>query len=134
MFNIFSKPPPPPPPKKWFQQPALILTFVAMFVLGPVGIIWNGLTEEMKTMKIEDKENKGAIIQNQLAIKELLTRQQILLQPKAIKLREVQPSVVESKKAVPPDYFNSYMKLSKESQAAYKKYLEKLGYDTEALP
>jgi hypothetical protein len=134
MFNIFSKPPPPPPPKKWFQQPALILTFVAMFVLGPVGIIWNGLTEEMKTMKAEDKENKGAIIQNQLAIKELLTRQQILLQPKAIKMREVQPNVVESKKPVPPDYFNSYMKLPKESQTAYKKYLENLGYNTEGLP
>jgi hypothetical protein len=121
-----------PPVPIYKRQPVLILTLVAMFVLGPVGVIWNGLTEEMKGMKLEDKENKGAIIQNQLAIKELLTRQQMILAPRELKIKN--PEAIQGKKPVPPDYFQAYLKLAQENKVGYKIYLDQLGYDTRGLP
>ena len=123
----FWKRQPPPPPKKLYQQPVLILTLVAMFVLGPIGVIYNGMSEELK-------QSKGAIIQNQLAIKELLTRQQMILAPpKALKI-ETPTTRLQGARPVPPDYFESYMKLSPEHRAGYRKYLENLGYDVRGLP
>ena len=53
MFSRWRQPP-PPPPKKFYQQPALILTLVAMFVLGPVGVIYNTMSEELKK-KVDNK-------------------------------------------------------------------------------
>lgn len=47
---FFRKPPPPPPPP-FYKKPAvvsIILTAVIIFVLGPVGVIYKGMTEELK--------------------------------------------------------------------------------------
>ena len=120
----------PPPEKLWIQKPAWItvmITLVLIFVLGPVGAIYNGMAEDQK-------QNTSAIVQNQLAIKELLTRQQMILAPKAIKLAPIKSTQIQAKKPVPPDYFQAYMKLPKDSQVGYKLYLEQLGYDVRGLP
>ena len=59
IFNRFRSEPPPPPPI-YKRQPiataAVILTLVGMFVLGPVGYLWNGMAEELKAVKAEVKE------------------------------------------------------------------------------
>ena len=126
MFSRWRRPP-EPPPRKWFQQPAVVLTMVAMFVLGPVGVIWNGMTEELKIMRAEDKENKGAIIQNQLAIKELLTRQQMLLMPsKGVLQRTGKADSFNFKKSAPkkltPEEYAQYIKMNTQQQQAYRTY------------
>jgi hypothetical protein len=117
-----------PPPKLWFMKPGwvtIIITLVVIFVLGPVGAIYQGIAEEQK-------QNTSAIVQNQLAIKELLTRQQMILAPKAVKI--IDPAKTAVKKPIPPAYFQAYIQLPKDSQAGYKLYLQQLGYDVGGLP
>ena len=46
---------PPPPPKPFYREKpvataAVILTMVAMFVLGPVGAIYKGKTETIMSL------------------------------------------------------------------------------------
>ena len=126
---------PPPPPKLWIQKPAwvsIVITVVVVLVLGPVGVIWNGMAEEQK-------EHRNAIVQNQLAIKELLTRQQMLIEaPKNLTItgpnatiKKVEPK--SSKPVLSPEQFEKYMQMKPEIQAKYKKYLESRGYDVEGL-
>jgi len=126
---------PPPPPKLWIQKPAwvsIVITAVVVLVLGPVGFIWNGMAEEQK-------EHRNAIVQNQLAIKEILTRQQMLIEaPKNLTItgpnatiKKVEPK--PSKPVLSPEQFEKYMQMKPEIQAKYKKYLESRGYDVEGL-
>ena len=113
---------PPPPLMPFYRKPAvvsIILTVIIVFVLGPVGFIFNGMTEELKSMKGVDKENQGAIIQNQLAIKELLTRQQMIMTPKNVKVMKA--IKLKVKKLTPTEYL-SYIKMSIPQQEAYKNY------------
>ena len=97
MYFSFKKPP-EPPPKKFYQQPALILTMVGMFVLGPIGYLWNGMAEELKkkvdneTLKLmiqkdrdalkrhetKNREQEQAIVENQKAIQVLLREQAVM--------------------------------------------------------
>jgi len=124
---------PPPPPKLWIQKPAwvsIVITVVVVLVLGPVGFIWNGMAEEQK-------EHRNAIVQNQLAIKELLTRQQMLIEaPKNLKITSPNATIKKaepSKPVLTPEQFEKYMQMKPEIQAKYKKYLESRGYDVEGL-
>jgi len=61
VFSRWRQPPPPPPPF-YRRQPiatiGIILTIVGMFILGPVGYLWNGMAEELKNVrsKIETVE------------------------------------------------------------------------------
>ena len=92
-----------PPPKEVFYRKnpiatiAVILTMIGMFVLGPIGAIYNGMTEELKQkvdnktlqlmiekdraeIKRQQKENEKqgqAIVENQKAIQELLIYQKV---------------------------------------------------------
>ena len=153
---MFWRKPEPPPPKKWYQQPAVILTIVAMFVLGPVGVIYNGMTEELKkkvdnsTLQLmiekdrealkrqdealkekgkKDEKQDAAIIENQKTLI-MLREKAIIAKPSNMKI--VTKTKVE-KKALPPDFFEKFIKLEPEIQAKYKRYLEARGYDTEGL-
>jgi len=155
MFNPFRKP--EPPPKKWYAQPALILTIVAMFVLGPVGVIYNGMSEELKKKvdnstlqlmiekdrealqrqgdalkqkQIKDEKQDAAIVENQKTLI-MLRQQTVIIKPQA-ESRMISNKDVK-KKPLPPDFFEKYFKLSPDIQAKYKKYLESRGYDTEGL-
>ena len=52
---IFKKQPPLPPPPIYKRRPiataAIILSIVATFVLGPIGVIYNSMSEELKTVR-----------------------------------------------------------------------------------
>lgn len=150
--------PPPPPPRKWYQQPAIILTIVAMFVLGPVGVIYNGMTEELKKKvdnttlqlmitkdrealkrqsdELKEKEKKdekqdAAIIENQKTLIMLRQQNVAISTPKNMEISKEIKKV--EKKPLPPDFFEKFIKLDPEIQAKYKKYLEARGYDTDGL-
>jgi ABC-type lipoprotein release transport system permease subunit len=159
MFNIFRKPPPPPPPI-YKRQPiataAVILTLIGMFVLGPVGVIYNGMSEELKkkvdnsTLQLmiekdrealkrqdealkkkneKDEKQDQAIVENQKTLI-MLRQQAIIAQPSNMKI--VKKNKVE-KKPLPPEIFEKYILMKPEIQVKYKKYLESRGYDIEGL-
>jgi len=148
---------PPPPPKKFYQQPALILTLVAMFVLGPVGVIYNSMSEELKqkvdnkTLQLmitkdrealkrqadelkekgqKDEKQDAAIIENQKTLIMIRQQQTTIKSPESVK---VMTKAKVMKKPLPPDFFEKFIKLDPEVQARYKKYLELKGYDVEGL-
>ncbi len=127
-MSIFKKQPPPPPPI-YKRQPmasiAVILTMVTMFVLGPVGYLWNG-------MAAENKENRGAIVQNQLAIKEILTRQEMIIKSPSRGGNIIGPATI--KNILTPEEFEKYLSFSKEDRLKYKQYLKSTGKDVSSLP
>lgn len=162
MFEFLKKPPPPPPPI-YKRQPiataAVVLTLVGMFVLGPVGIIYNGMSEELKRKvdnktlqlmiekdrealkrqeealkekKAKDEKQDAAIVENQKTL--LMLRQQaVIMAPKNVEVKKEATITKVQKKPLPPDFFEKYMTMKPEIQAKYKKYLESRGYDTEGL-
>jgi len=162
MFEFLKKPPPPPPPI-YKRQPiataAVILTMVGMFVLGPVGVIYNSMSEELKrkvdnkTLQLmiekdrealkrqeealqkkqeKDEKQDAAIVENQKTL--LMLRQQtVIVPPKNAEVKTESTITRVEKKPLPPDIFEKYINLKPEVQAKYKKYLESRGYDTEGL-
>ena len=128
---MFWRKPPPPPLPIYKQRPiatiAVILTMIAMFVLAPVGVIYDGMTEELK-----GKADNATVILLIKQIKENDDRQwkeiennrkhpeqttisapKNLQMMKAIKLKV--------KKLTPAEYV-SFINMSPEQQKAYKKY------------
>ena len=103
-----------------------------MFVLGPVGAIYNGMTEELK--KKADYDTVILILKQQKENddrqwKEIernrITRQQTtVMTPKILKLKVV----------LTPQEFKSYMEMSSVDRSRYKKYLESTGKDVSSLP
>jgi len=154
MFTLFRKPP-PPPPKKWFQQPAIVLSVIAMFILGPVGVIYNSMSEEIKkkvdneTLQLMIQKDREALQRQEEALKQkdskdekqdaaIIENQKTLLllrQPTGLKVKETETirEVSSVKKPLPPDLFEKYYSLKPEVQVKYKKYLEAKGYDVEGL-
>ena len=72
---FFKREPPPPPEKPFYKKnpaatAAVFLTFVGMFILGPIGIVYNGLTEDLK-----QKANNETILLYMKQQKEIDDRQ-----------------------------------------------------------
>ena len=146
IFNIFRQPPPPPEPI-YKRQPiataAVILTVIGMFVLGPIGAIYKGMTEELKgkadnktvillieQIKENDKRQWEEIQRN---------REQSIKAPKNIKIENNSPSVEKkdtsaSRVALSPEEFEKYMSLAPDVRKKYKKYLQSTGKDVSGLP
>ena len=165
MYNPFRKPEPPPPIYK--RQPlataAVILTLVGMFVLGPVGVIYNSMSEELKkkvdnkTLQLMIEKDREALKRQEAALKEksakdekqdaaIIENQKTLIMirqktaaptaPKSVVVREsskIKASSAVKKKALPPDFFDKFIKLEPEVQEKYKRYLKARGYDVEGL-
>lgn len=135
MFNLFRKPePPPPPPKKWYNQPALILSIVTVFILSPVGVIYKGITEELK--KKADYDTVILILKQQ---KENDDRQWKEIERNREPQQKVSrmvsaPTEIKLKVVLTPEEFEKYISLSPEVRARYKKYLESTGKDVSGLP
>ena len=146
---FFRKPPPPPPPP-FYKKPAvvsIILTVVIIFVLGPVGVIYNGMTEELKT-----KADNTTVILLIKQIKENDARQWKEIErnreqtqrapapPKNVQITG--PRATIQKKEAPqavklvltPEQFEKYLKMGPTVQAKYKTYLQSRGYDVSGLP
>jgi len=138
IFNIFNKPPPPPPIYK--RQPlatlAVILTIIATFVLGPIGVIYNSMSEELKGKA--DNETVILLIEQ---IKENDKRQWEEIQRNRDR-KQITSSIISksinrpasAKKTVPPEMFKTYLSLEPELRTKYKQYLVLKGYDVEGLP
>jgi len=98
MFNPFRKPEPPPPPI-YKRQPiataAVILTLIGMFVLGPVGVIYNGMSEELK--KKVDNKTLQLMIQKD---REALQRQETALKEKGAKDEKQDAAIIENQKTL----------------------------------
>ncbi len=174
-MNWFFKKQQPLPPPIYKRRPiatvAIILSMIGMFVLGPIGYLWNGMAEELKFVKgkveiiqkekvdnenLKDtltelkeqrketretlKEQNESIQMNQIAIKEILTRQQMIIVPKGLKLmgmgieKEVQTDTKKQKTTLSPEEFEKYISMSPKIRAKYKKYLRETGKDVSSLP
>jgi hypothetical protein len=161
IFNLFRQPPPPEPfyKKAPIATAAVILTMIGMFVLGPIGYIWNGMTEELKkkvdnttlqmmiqkdreaiarqTEELKEKDQKdakqdAAIIENQKTLI-MLTSPQVVPFKKKVEVEESYIAPKMEKKSIPPELFVKYWELKPEIQVKYKKYLEHQGYDVSGL-
>ena len=149
----------PPPPKPFYiKQPiatvAVILTMIGMFVLGPIGYLWNGMAEELKkkvdnqTLQLMIQKDREALMRQSEALKEkeridqqqdtaiIENQKTLILYQQALKMSKtiIQPKNVElNKKPIPPELFVKFLKLDAEVQVKYKKYLEHKGYDISGL-
>ena len=135
IFTIFQKPPPPKPIYK--KQPiactAVLLTVIGMFVLGPVGLLWNGMAEEL-----EKKANNETVILYMKQQKETDDRQWEALEqqiqiPKSMILSPPNSLSIE-KPVLTVEQFEKYMSMLPEIRDKYKMYLESRGYDVAGLP
>ena len=141
IFNIFKKPEPPPIYKRQpIATAAVILTVIGMFVLGPIGAVYQGMTEELKGKA----DNKTVILlieqikendQRQWKEIEKNREQQPLSAPKNLSINtEVSKEVSKVKVVLTPSEFETYMALKPEIRKKYKSYLEGTGKDTSGLP
>ena len=166
MFNPFRKPEPPPQPfykKQPIATAAVIITLIGMFVLGPVGVIYNGMSAELKkkvdnkTLQLmiqkdrealqrqeaalkekgkKDEKQDAAIIENQKTLIMIRQRAAAPTAPKSVVIKDtsrIKASSAVRKKPLPPDFFEKFIKLTPEVQEKYKKYLKARGYDIEGL-
>jgi hypothetical protein len=124
---MFSRKPPPPIYKrKPIATAMLVLTMVTIFVLGPVGIIYKGMSEELK--KKADYETVILILRQQKEkddrqweeIKNNRKQQQLaIIAPKNLQMMKA--IELKVKKLTPTEY-GQYIKMTSEQQEAYKKY------------
>lgn len=130
---IFKKPEPPPPIYK--RQPiataAVILTIIGMFVLGPIGALWNGMAEELK--KKADNETVIMLMKQQKENDDRQWQELRDLRNRSQSQTESQTIIKSEKKALTPEQFATYMNMKPEVKIKYKKYLENLGYDITGL-
>lgn len=130
----FRKPPPEPIYKRQpIATTAVVLTIIGMFVLGPVGFLWNGMAEELK--KKADNQTVIMLMQQQ---KENDDRQwQEIRENRNQKLTQevmVEKKIKINKPTLTPEQFEKYISMSPEVQSKYKNYLQNLGFDITGLP
>ena len=136
IFNLFRQPPPPPPFYKArpVATAAVILTMIGMFVLGPIGAIYTGLTEDLK-----EKANNETVLLYMKQQKETDDRQWKAIEkrlepPKGLTIGGKSDTIVKPKVALTPTEFTQYMNMTPERRVAYKKYLERMGKNVSGLP
>lgn len=148
-MSWFRKEPPPPPPRKNYLQPVLQIAvpIIFMIMIGLLGIVYNGLAEEVKTKA--DKESLQLMIQNQKQlietnqktlekqqqniekqndsiqqtlqiIKEVQIEQKMMRQQPAPSGIMMRSGTVE-KPPLSPQEFQQYMKMSPEEKEAFRK-------------
>ena len=164
---IFKKQQPLPPPPIYKRKPiatvAIILTIVATFVLGPIGVIYNSMSEELKNVRgkveVVEKEkvdntilkealddlkeerrdrNKKAEKRDDAIQQNQQAIQKILIRqelsvPKSLKIMGSKSKSVQ-KLALTPEQFEKYILMSPKIRIKYKKYLKETGKDVSSLP
>lgn len=119
---FFQKEAPTPPPLPVYKrQPiaslAVVLTLIGMFVLGPVGVLWNGMAEEL-----DKKADNETVIMLMQQMKEINDRQWEEIknnrsQPKAMINNQVQTQKVE----ITQEIWDYYMTLSPVDKAKFRR-------------
>jgi len=122
MFISFRKPVPRPKPfyrEKPVATIAVILTMIAMFVLGPIGAIYKGMTEELKK-----KADYGTVILILKQQKEKDDRQwqEINRQRQQATISAPKNVQIQQGKRLTPSEYDAYIKMTPERKEAYKKY------------
>jgi len=119
---------PPPPPLPFYRKPAvvsIILTVIIVFILGPVGIIFNGMTEELK--KKADYETVILILKQQKEnddrqweeIKNNRKQQQApITPPQSFQIKTVPVQVIKGRLSLKD--FKEYKNSTAEDQKAYR--------------
>ena len=139
---FFRREPPPPPEKPFYRKnpvatAAVFLTFVGMFVLGPVGAVYKGLTEDlkakannetillyMKQQKETDDRQWKAIEQSIQRPQSVQVREQPVVKEKTITRRAPASETQQQEQGPPPltpKHFEDYMNMSPEHRAAFRK-------------
>lgn len=122
-MNWFRRDPPPKPfyKKNLIATSAIILTVIGMFILGPIGVIYNGLTEDLK-----NKANNETVLMYMKQQKETDDRQwkaieQQIQTPKQLP-HKVTPNIKDSTKSIlTPKQFEDYMNMNPEYRTAFRK-------------
>ena len=135
---IFKKKEPPLPiyKRKPIAPAAVVLTIIGMFVLGPIGVIYETMSEELK-----GKANNETVILLIEQIKENDERQWKEIE----RNREQSTSTIrapanlsidtgKSRVVLTAEEFEKYISLKPEIRQKYKKYLESKGKDVSGLP
>lgn len=129
---LFFRKPPPPPQPFYKKQPvatfAVLLTIIITFVLTPVGVIYDGMSEELEkkadydTLILIMKQQKEKDDRQWEEIKNNRQSQQTAIQPPK-NVQIVQPEAIKMvvKKLTPEEYL-AFVKMTPEQQEAYKKY------------
>lgn len=140
---IFNRQPPPPIYKrKPLATATLVFAIVATLVLGPVGYLWDGMTEELKkkadynTVVILMKARDEKAAKEEEIRKERESRQkekddrqwkaieQMIQAPKTFKIKEepvAKAKVVTEKKYITKETLNFYEKLSDKDKIEFRK-------------
>ena len=117
MFWFRKEPPPPPPLPIYKKRPiataAVLLTIISTFILGPVGVIFNGLTEDLKL-----KANNETLLMYMKQQKETNDRQWKMIEQKPQPIQ--QPRSI-NKSSLTPSQFQDYMNMSPQNRAAFRK-------------
>ena len=117
---FFKKKPPPPPPiykRRPIATIAVLLTMVSMFVLGPIGIIFNGLTENLKK-----KANNETLLLYMEQQKETNDRQwKAIEQQIQVPQQKTMSGFIVAKPPLSPEEFQQYMKMSPTDKTAFRK-------------
>jgi pyruvate carboxylase len=120
---MFSRWKQPPPPKPIYKNPAavsIIVTLVIFFVFGPIGVIYNGMSEELKK-----KADNNTVILLLKQIKENDDRQWQEIErnrESRQRLQEVPKKVEVITKKLTPAEFEAYMNMTPEQKEKYRKY------------
>ena len=127
---MFWRKPPPAPLPIYKRQPiasaAVVLTMVGMFVLGPVGAIYKGMTEELKAKA----DNKTVILlieqikendKRQWKEIEANRQQSTISAPKNTQIVKSQAIKLVVKKLTPTEYV-AYTEMNPDQQKAYREY------------
>jgi hypothetical protein len=122
--------------RKPIATAAIILTVVGMFILGPIGVIYQGMTEELKkkanneTVILYMQQQKEKDDQQWKAIERIIEAPRNL----TIKNEASKDNVEVQKQVLTPEQFEKYLSLKPEVRVEYKKYLQQRGFDTSGLP
>ncbi len=135
---IFKRKEPPLPiyRRKPIATAAVILTLIGMFVLGPIGAVYKGMTEELnkkannETVILYMQQQKEKDDQQWKAIERIIEAPRNL----TIKNEASKDNVEVQKQVLTPEQFEKYLSLKPEVRVKYKKYLQERGFDIEGLP
>ena len=108
-----------------------------MFILGPIGAIYKGLTEDLKskanneTVLLYMKQQKETDDRQWKAIEQQIQEPPMIHSPSRVTVNtEPKPVILEQKEGLPPSYFLEYKDLSPEEKLQYRQAYPEYRYPT----
>jgi hypothetical protein len=127
MWNFRKKPTPLPIYKRQpIATAAVILTLIGMFILGPIGVIYKGMAEELKqkanneTVILYMQQQKEKDDQQWKAIERIIEAPTRLIFKNESSDENEKLNTIEQKRRLTPQEYIEYKKLSSEDRASYR--------------